>query len=149
VGGEAFLVAGAVFAAAVMSSVAPPPDALGQVGAATAKVGPGPVKKTVKEGDYTLEFGVTPNRAVAANAFSVKVLRDGEPVRGADVTARFTMLDMEMGQQNYRFKEETSSVYALRDAAPLVMVGHWALDFTITPPGEKSFQVLLLDKAAG
>jgi hypothetical protein len=29
------------------------------------------------------------------------------------------------------------------------MVGHWALDFTITPPGEKSFQVLLLDKATG
>jgi hypothetical protein len=59
------------------------------------------------------------------------------------------MLDMEMGQQNYKLKEEKDSVYALRNASPLVMVGHWALDFTITPPGEKSFQVLLLDRAGG
>jgi copper transport protein len=149
VGGEAFLLVGAVFAAGVMSSVAPPPEALGQVGAATATVGPGPVKHTVEQGDYKLEFGVSPNRAVQANAFSVKVTRGGKPVPGANVTARFTMLDMEMGQQNYKLKEGAGSVYALRNAAPLVMVGHWALDFTITPPGEKSFQVLLLDKATG
>jgi copper transport protein len=149
VGGEAFLIVGAIFAAGVMSSVAPPPEALGQVGAATAKVGPGPVRQTVEQGDYRLEFGVAPNRAVQSNAFSVRVTRDGKPVPGARVSARFTMLDMEMGQQNYRFKEEPGSMYALRDAAPLVMVGHWALDFTITPPGERSFQVLLLDRAAG
>lgn len=149
VGGEAFLIAGAIFAAGVMSSVAPPPKSRAEVGAATAKVGPGPVSEKVSQAGYDLEFGVAPNKAVAANAFSVKVTRDGKPVPGARVTAKFTMLDMEMGQQNYRFKEEKDSVYALRDASPLVMVGHWALDFTITPPGEESFQVLLLDRAGG
>jgi hypothetical protein len=40
-------------------------------------------------------------------------------------------------------------VYGHRNLPALVMVGHWGLDFTITPPGEKSFQVLLLDKALG
>ncbi|MFL5845469.1 MAG: copper resistance CopC/CopD family protein [Solirubrobacteraceae bacterium] len=149
VGGEAFLIAGAIFAAGVMSSVAPPPEALGQVGAATAKVGPGPISHTVEQNGYKLEIGVAPNRAVAANAFSVRVTRDGKPVPHAEVNARITMLDMEMGQQNYDLKEGPGSVYALRNAAPLVMAGHWALDFTITPPGEKSFQILLLDKATG
>jgi hypothetical protein len=29
------------------------------------------------------------------------------------------------------------------------MAGHWGLDFTIAPRGEKPFQILLLDKALG
>jgi copper transport protein len=149
VGGEAFLVVGAIFAAGVMSSVAPPPKSRAELGAATAKVGPGPVSKTVKEGAYELQFGVTPNRATRPNAFSVRVLHDGKPVRGADVTAKFTMLDMEMGQQTYKFNERGPAVYGHPNLPALVMVGHWGLDFTITPPGEKSFQVLLLDKALG
>jgi copper transport protein len=149
VGGELFLVVGAVFAAGVMSSLAPPPQSLAEIGTATAKVGPGPVKTKVKEAGYDLEFGVSPNRAPMANAFSVRVTKDGKPVRGAEVVAKFTMLDMEMGQQTYKFSELTPSVYGKPDLSALVMVGHWGLDFTITPPGEKSFQVLLLDKAQG
>jgi hypothetical protein len=29
------------------------------------------------------------------------------------------------------------------------MVGHWGLTFTISPPGEQPFSVLLLDRAGG
>ena len=37
----------------------------------------------------------------------------------------------------------------VRTTPALVMVGHWGLDFTITPKGEKAFKILLLDKANG
>jgi hypothetical protein len=30
-----------------------------------------------------------------------------------------------------------------------VMVGHWGLQFEVTPPGGKPFVVTLLDKASG
>jgi copper transport protein len=146
---ETVLVAGAVFAASIMSSLAPPSQALAEIGTAMAKVGPGPVKTTVEEAGYKIEFGVTPNRATRPNAFSVKVTKDGQPVRDADVVANFTMLDMEMGQQKYKFNELAPSVYGRKDLPALVMVGHWGLDFTITPKGEKSFKILLLDKANG
>jgi hypothetical protein len=29
------------------------------------------------------------------------------------------------------------------------MVGHWGLDFHIAPPGQKPFDVLLVDRASG
>jgi hypothetical protein len=29
------------------------------------------------------------------------------------------------------------------------MVGSWGLDYTISPPGDKPFSVLLIDKASG
>ncbi|MDX6665381.1 MAG: copper transport protein [Solirubrobacteraceae bacterium] len=150
VGGEVLLTFSAVFAAGVMSSLAPPPQSLAEIGTAQAKVGPGKVDHMVKEGGYQLQFGVSPNRAARPNAFSVKVTKDGKPVSGADVVAKFTMLDMEMGQQSFKLKEVSPSFYRLGGGVlPLVMAGHWGLDFTIAPRGEKPFQILLLDKALG
>ena len=132
-----------------MSSLAPPPQSLAEIGTATARVGPGPVDEKVSEAGYDLKFGVSPNRATRPNAFSVELTKDGKPVRGARVVAKFTMLDMEMGQQSYKFSELRPSVYGHPNLPALVMVGHWGLDFTITPPGQQSFQILLLDKAQG
>ena len=91
---------------------------------------------------------VTPNRAAVENAFSVSLTRDGKPVRGAEVVTRFDMLDMEMGEQSYRLRERRPGVFE-RSAPALVMVGHWALQFEVTPPGSKPFVVTLLDKASG
>ena len=149
VGGEQFLVVGAVFAAGVMSSLAPPPKSLAQEGRAEASVGPGPVARAVTKNGYRLEFGVSPNRAAVPNAFSVKITRDGKPVTGARVVAKFTMLDMEMGQQSYELPEQGPATYTKRSLPSLVMVGHWGLDFSVAPPGGKPFEVLLLDKAEG
>ncbi|MCW2968502.1 MAG: hypothetical protein JWM71_2274 [Solirubrobacteraceae bacterium] len=149
VGGEIFLVVGAVFAAGIMSSLAPPPKALANVGSASAKVGPGPVVKTIKHGPYTLQFGVTPNKGAGYNAFIVHVLKNGKPVHGATVTAKFTQLDMDMGQLIYKLKERQPAVYSQPHLPALVMVGDWGLDYTITPPGDKPFSVLLIDKAHG
>jgi hypothetical protein len=69
-------------------------------------------------------------------------------VRGADVTASFTMLDMEMPQLAYHLPEQAPGVFA-RSAPALVMVGRWGLEFQVTPPGRAPFNVLLVDRANG
>jgi copper transport protein len=148
VGGEATLIAGAVFAAALLSSLAPPPPAFAEQGSALARVGPGRVAATLKRAGYTLQVLVDPNRAVAPNSFALKLSRNGRPVRRADVTLAFAMLDMQMPQQEYRLTETTPGIYT-RKAPALVMVGHWGLSFTITPKGAPAFTALVVDHAAG
>jgi copper transport protein len=146
--GESLLVSGAVLAAAVLSSLPPPSKALAAVGGAKAHVGPGLVNKVLTENGYRLTVRVSPNRAAVPNSFQVAVSRGGQPVRNADVTVDFLMLDMEMGQQAYHLSETSPGTYG--HAAPaLVMVGHWGLSFQIAPPGQKPFTVLLVDKANG
>jgi copper transport protein len=148
VAGETVLVAAAVFAAAVLSSLAPPSKALAAVGGAVAHVGPGPVQRTVTKNGYTFTFDVAPNKAAVPNAFAARIERGGRPVRGAEVVVTFEMLDMEMGNQAYRLTETSPGVYT--HAAPaLVMVGHWGLSYSVTPPGGPPFDVLLVDRANG
>lgn len=148
VGGEVALVAGAVLAAALLSSLPPPPEALASLGKPSARTGPGPVSTVLNRDGYRLELQVAPNRAAAQNTFAVRVERGGAPVRGADVVATVTMLDMEMPAQSYRLAESQPGLY--EHAAPaLVMVGRWGLSFAIRPRGAKPFTVLLLDRANG
>ena len=135
---EVVIVSAAIFAAAVLSSLPPPSKALAEAGKASARVGPGPVTEVVDKNGYRLEFRVNPNRAAVPNDFSVRITRDGAPVRGADVTTSVAMLDMEMGQQAYRLAETAPGVYS-HSAPALVMVGHWGL----------SFDVVLFDRASG
>ena len=148
VAGEAFFVWGAVFAAAVLSSLAPPSKALGEINRAVARVGPGPVNEVVHQAGYTLAVGISPNRAAAPASFRVKITRNGKPVTGATLVTRFTMLDMEMGDQQYAFRETGPGVYE-RSAPALVMAGHWGLSFQVAPPGAAPFDVLLVDRAQG
>ena len=148
VSAEIVLVAGAVFAAATLSSLPPPPNALAAAGGATAHVGPGVVTQSVTHGRYRLDFRVDPNRAAVPNAFSVAISANGKPVRRADVTTTFTMLDMEMGQLAYQLPETSPGTYS-RSAPALVMVGHWGLSFDVRPKGAAPFTVLLVDRANG
>lgn len=148
VGTEAVLVAGAVFAAALLSSLAPPPPSFAEEGRATARVGPGRVAATVHQAGYTLRVLVDPNRAVAPNSFALQLTRRGQPVRGANVTLQFAMLDMQMPNQEYQLAETSPGVYA-RKAPALVMVGHWGLSFNVTPKGAAPFTALIVDHAAG
>ena len=149
VGGESILVWGAVVAAAVLSSLPPPPPALAQEGGALARVGPGRVAATVTRNGYTLRVLVDPNRAAVPNDFALELTRGGRPVTGADVTLTFVMLDMEMGQQEFRLTETSPGIYSRPAAPALVMVGHWGLSFQVTPPGGKAFTALVVDRAAG
>ena len=148
VAGEVVIVAGAILVAAVLPSLAPPSKALAAVGGASAHVGPGPVTESVVKNGYKLDIRVSPNRAAVPNSFSVHVTRNNRPVRGADVVMRFTMLDMEMGQQEYRLTETSPGTYT--HAAPaLVMVGHWGLGLDVAPPGHTPVDILVVDKANG
>ena len=148
VGGETVLVVGAVLTAAVLSSLPPPSKALAEVGSASAHVGPGTVSQVVQKSGYRLAFTVTPNKAAVQNSFVVRVSKNGKPVRGASIIVAFNQLDMEMGQQEYTLRETSPGVYS--HAAPaLVMVGHWALSYNVTPARGQPFTVLLVDHAIG
>ena len=148
VSGEILLVVAVIFVAGVLSSLAPPSKALAALGQGTVRVGPGPVTKVVNRDGYRLEFRVDPNRAAVPNGFSVRITKAGAPVRNADVTTTFAMLDMEMGQQGYQFPETSPGVYQRSEPA-LVMVGHWGLTFDIRPPGAEPLLVQIVDKANG
>ncbi|HWH54692.1 MAG TPA: copper resistance protein CopC [Gaiellaceae bacterium] len=148
VGGEVLLVVGAVLGAAVLTSLAPPSKALASIGHANARVGPGRVDSVVQKNGYRLAFRVTPNRAAVPNSFEVGVTRNGRAVRGADVTVNFAMLDMSMGEQEYRLPERSPGRYGRAEPA-LVMVGHWGLEFRVAPRGGSPFTVVLVDKANG
>jgi hypothetical protein len=102
----------------------------------------------VNEHGYRLEFHVTPNRAAVQNQFAVRIDRGTTPVQGADVTATFTMLDMEMPAQTYTLSQASPGLYE-HSAPALVMVGHWGLSFAIAPKGGTPFTVLLVDRANG
>jgi copper transport protein len=146
--GEIVFVVGALFAAAVLTSLAPPASALARVKNIAARVGPGPISTVLAKGPYRVHVTVRPNRAAVQNAFTIRVTRDGKPVPGAQVVTRFDMLDMEMGEQSYRLRELRPGTFS-KSAPALVMVGHWALQFEVTPPGARPFVVTLLDKASG
>ena len=148
VGVEAALVAGTVFAAAILSSLPPPPKELASLGKPSAHTGPGPVASAVDVAGYRVELRVNPNKAAVSNEFAVQVTRDGKPVRGATVIATFTMLDMEMPAQGYRLAEASPGLYE-HSAPALVMVGHWGLTFEVEPPGKQPFSVTIVDRANG
>lgn len=148
VSGEVVLVSGAILAAAVLSSLAPPPPAFAQVNSALGQVGPGKVVSTVNRDGYEIEIVVDPNRAAAPNTFELRLTRGGQPVEGASVTLLFSMLDMQMPSQEYQLTETAPGVYT-RKAPALVMVGHWALNFSITPTHGLPFNVLVVDRAGG
>jgi copper transport protein len=148
VAGETLLVAAAVAAAAVLSSLPPPPKAIAGIAAPSAHAGPGPVSVTLARNGYSFRVRISPNRAAVPNDFSVGVTRNGRPVRGADVTLRFDMLDMEMQSLEYRLPEVQPGVYE-RSEPTLVMVGRWGLTLTVAPTRGAAASVVLLDRAGG
>ncbi len=95
-----------------------------------------------------LQVLVTPNKAAAPDAFALRITKNGQPVRGANVTLTFNHTEMQMPQQQYQLKETQPGVYS-RSAPALVMVGKWALDFQIAPSGGPPFSALILDQANG
>jgi copper transport protein len=148
VSGETIVVLGVVFAAAVLSSLAPPPPAFALENQAIAKVGPGRVAETVNRAGYKLQVLVSPNKAAAPDSFALRITKGGQPVRGANVTLTFNHLEMQMPTQEYQLKETSPGLYS-RAAPALVMVGKWGLSFQITPPSGPPLTALIVDQADG
>ena len=148
VSGEAIVVLGIVFAAGLLSSLAPPPPAFALQSSALAQVGPGRVAQTIRRSGYVLQVLVSPNKAAAPDAFALQITKSGQPVRGANVTLTFNHTEMQMPQQEYQLTETRPGVYS-RAAPALVMVGKWALSFQVTPRSGPPFTALILDQANG
>jgi copper transport protein len=146
--GESALLAGAVLAAAILTSLAPPSSALAKLGHSDGNVGPGAVSRTFVRGGVRIQVGIQPNRAAIDNAFALHLERGGQPVRKALITAQLDMLDMSMQQQAYTLAEISPGVYERRRPA-LVMVGHWLLAYTIEIPGRTPIHLQVVDKADG
>ena len=147
-GGELVLATGAVFTAALLSSLAPPPPAFALQNSALATVGPGRVVQTIEHAGYQLRVLVSPNKAAAPDSFALQITRGGRPVNGATVTLAFNHLEMEMPQQLYSLRQSAPGLYS-RSAPALVMVGKWGLAFQVTPPGAAPFTALIVDHAGG
>lgn len=148
ISGEVVIVIGIVFAAAVLSSLAPPPPAFALENSALAKVGPGRVVQTINHAGYTLQVLVSPNKAAAPDSFALRITKGGRPVRGANVTLLFNHLEMQMPTQEYQLTETAPGVYS-RAAPALVMVGRWGLTFQVAPRHGLPFTALIVDQANG
>jgi len=148
VSGEVVVVIAVVFAAAVLSSLAPPPPAFALENSAIATVGPGRVADTVRHAGYVLQVLVSPNKAAAPDSFALRITKDGQPVRGANVTLLFNHLEMQMPTQEYQLTETAPGIYS-RAAPALVMVGRWGLTFQVTPSNGPPFTALIVDQADG
>jgi copper transport protein len=145
VGGEAVLVVGAILAAAALSSVAPPPPAFAEEASTHTQVAGSNVAASLTRDGYRLTVLISPNQAAAPSTFGLRLTRGGRPVNGADVTLTFNMLDMQMPSQEFQLAQTGPGLYTRKTAA-LVMVGHWGLDFTVTPKGGEPFSVLVVDR---
>jgi len=146
--GEGALLAAAVAAAAILTSLAPPSKALAKLGKTDAHVGPGAVAQTFVRDGVRIQVGIRPNRASIDNAFALRLQQNGKPVRNAQVTAQLDMLDMSMQQQAYTLTQVSQGIYQ-RSRPAFVMVGHWLLGYTIEIPGHKAIQLQVVDKAGG
>ena len=118
---------------------------------ASAHAGPGAGRETsVEQNGYRVELARRRRTAPRCRTTSrCGITRNGAPVRGADVTARFTMLDMEMPSQEYVLARDCARRRTRARAPALVMVGHWGVALQVTPPHGAPFTVLLVDKAGG
>ena len=112
--GEVVLLAGAVLAASVLTSLAPPASALADIGTPTREGRPGAGPGGGRARGLPVRLRVDPNRAAVPNAFAVRVTRSGRPVDGARLTATLTMLEMEMGSQEYALTGAGDGPTALR-----------------------------------
>jgi copper transport protein len=148
VAGETLMVAAAIAVAAVLSSLPPPPPSLAKAGSATTSVGPGRAATVVEKDGYRFALTFAPNQAAVPNTFAVQVTKGGRPVRHAQILLAFDMLDMEMPTQTYTLREVAPGTYE-RAAPALVMVGRWALSFSLTPPGGAPVDLLVVDRASG
>ena len=69
---------------------------------------------TVSRAGYRLQVLVSPNKAAAPDSFALRITKNGQPVRHANVTLTFNHLEMQMPQQEYQLSETHPGVYSGR-----------------------------------
>ena len=144
--GETALLAGAVVAAAILTSIAPPSARARRAARPTPRSARAPSPAFTRNG-VRIQVGIQPNRAPSTTPSRCASRRRQARAQRA-VTAELDMLDMSMQQQAYTLAEVSPGVYE-RSRPALVMVGHWLLDYTIEIPGHKAIKLQVVDKADG
>jgi len=80
------------------------------------------VAKTVSQARYKLTILVSPNQRAAPGSFAVRITRNRQLLRHANLTPTFEHTEMEMSSQEYRLTEPRPGVYS-RSTPALIMVG--------------------------
>ena len=93
-----------MLAAAVLSTLA-----VAHSGA-TVQVGPGPAKVSLRAGQYRIDLGLTPNRALCKGVLTISLRKGDATVAGAQVGVRMTMLDMPMGSYTTVLRERRAGM---------------------------------------
>jgi hypothetical protein len=146
---EAAIIAGVVFAAAVLTKPRAATTGVLVGGLRRRQRGPRTrVAQAVKRAGYELQMLVTPNKAAAPDSFALRITKNGQLVRAANVTLTLNHTEMQMPQQEYQLTETRPGVYS-RAAPALVTVGKWALAFQIAPKNAPAFTALILEQADG
>jgi hypothetical protein len=114
--------------------------------ATTAHVGPGPVARSLSHGAYRVALQLSPNRPTASNRLTVRVTRAGRAVTAAKVTARFDMVEMDMGNWTYELPEHAAGRYGRKTSSP-AMTGDWNLSVEVAPRAGAPFTVRVVDRA--
>ena len=145
VGVETVLVVGAIFVAAILTSLAPPPPSFAlQNSALAGSARAGPSRPCTSTATTAVAL-VSPNRPLRPTPGTADHQgRQAGP--GADGSLTFNHTEMQMPQQSMA-AEQRPGVYS-RSTPALVMVGRWALGRQITPLGGQPFTALILDQAA-
>jgi hypothetical protein len=141
------LLIGLVVLAQGTGSAGPPrvqPAVRSSAPGAQVSVGPGPVRSSLRTGNYRVDVRYSPNRPASAGSFSLQLFRQGRPVDGARVRLTTMMLTMDMGYTGLLVQKGFGRYVHLWP--PLGMSGRWRLQFEIMPPRAKSFAVTLIDR---
>ena len=146
--GESALLVGAVVAASILTSIAPPSDALAKLGKSDGKVGPGAVARTFTRDGVRIQVGIRPTARRSTTRSRCACSAPASPCATRASPRELDMLDMSMQQQAYTLPEISPGVYERKRPA-LVMVGHWLLGYTIEIPGRKPIHLQVVDKAEG
>ncbi len=111
-------------------------DAGGSAQTPTAPVAKAGFHATLKttDGQFTLQFSVTPNR-LGLNTFTVEVqdASGAKPVPGLQVQLTTTMLDMDMGTDEMSLPSNGQGQYSAQGT--LSMSGHWEIGILLRTQG--------------
>ena len=106
------------------------------------------VAHTVTRAGYVLQVLVTPNKAAAPNSFALRITKNGQPVRGANVTLTLNHTEMQMPQQEYQLDRDPARRLLTRRARARDgrQMGARVPDH---PKNGPAFTALILDQANG
>jgi hypothetical protein len=94
--------------------------------------------RTQQAGNLAITVQFAPNPPKVSGTPATQIVaslhgQDGQPLSGAQVVVRLTMLTMDMGSNDTAVQDSGQGTYQARVAFP--MPGAWQVELLVTPPG--------------